>query len=104
MECDSELVALALTDHSLVSWWLRNCWRNCLFLCKDITLFCSHIYKEGNSCADRLANHGASASTPFFFGTLLLILLGLSTLGIRHLFLTACSPSFLVEICFVSFL
>lgn len=67
MECDSELVTLALTDHSLVSWWLRNCWRNCLFLCKDITLFCSHIYKEGNSCADRLANHGASASTPFFF-------------------------------------
>jgi len=45
--------------------------------------FVSRIYREGNTCADELANIGLSLMSSDFFGLIVsLISLGWSTLGI----------------------
>ena len=56
LETDSQLVLLAFQKRSHVSWEIRNRWINCLELIKGMNFFVSHIYREGNSCADGLAN------------------------------------------------
>ena len=42
----------------LVPWDLISRWIHCIKLCSQIHFSCSHIYREGNLCADRLANYG----------------------------------------------
>ncbi|MCH88060.1 heat-shock protein, partial [Trifolium medium] len=42
----------------IVPWDLRNRWSNCLEL--GMNIVSSQIYREGNSCADKLVNHGHS--------------------------------------------
>lgn len=37
---------------------LRNRWKNCLQLTKQMSFIFSHIYREGNTCADKLAVYG----------------------------------------------
>jgi len=57
IECDSALVIQAFSNPSIVLWKLCKRWEACqFFLCKDIVLVISHIYREGNFCADKLAN------------------------------------------------
>lgn len=46
----------------MVPWRLRILWANCLYLTRQIHFYVSHIYREGNSLADKLANFGASTS------------------------------------------
>jgi hypothetical protein len=55
-ECDSLMTINAFANINVVPWTLRNQWHNCLLLGLSVTS--SHIYWEGNKCADRLANHG----------------------------------------------
>lgn len=57
-ECDSKLVVDAFSSHYQVPWWLRNRWKNCLYYCSQMKVRVSHIYREGNSCADKLPNFG----------------------------------------------
>ena len=55
LETDSKLVLLAFSNHSIVPWHLRNIWLNNLSLTRSkIFIFVSHVYREGNSRADRL--------------------------------------------------
>jgi ribonuclease HI len=56
VESDSQVAIRASKDHSIVPWDLWNCWRNCFS--RQMQLLFSHIYKEGNSCIDKLAAHG----------------------------------------------
>ncbi|PNY04507.1 ribonuclease H [Trifolium pratense] len=56
VESDSTIAIQVTKDHSMVPWDLRNRWSNCLS--KNMQLLFSHTYREGNSCADKLANHG----------------------------------------------
>jgi ribonuclease HI len=56
IESDSGMVINAFTNISVVPWNLRNRSHNCLSL--GLNIIRSHIYREGNKCADRLANHG----------------------------------------------
>lgn len=73
-KCDSALVIQAFHSPSIVPWRLHSRWENCLFFSKDIVLVVSHVYMEGNACADKLANHEALSrvnfqwwdSSPFF--------------------------------------
>lgn len=58
LECDSLLVISAFSSYDLVPWKIRNRWRNCMQLCKSMKFIISHIYREGNNCADKLANYG----------------------------------------------
>lgn len=60
LECDSNLVIQAFSSPQLVPWQLRTRWRNCIYLTSLMSFKISHIYREGNSCADKLANFGIS--------------------------------------------
>ena len=37
---------------------LRNRWKSCLNYCGKIKFRVSHIFREGNACADKLTNLG----------------------------------------------
>jgi len=58
LEIDSQLVCLALKSSATVPWPLRNRWHNCLAFVRNINFIFSHVYREGNVCADGMANIG----------------------------------------------
>jgi ribonuclease HI len=60
LESDSMLVVHAFSSSKIVPWVLRNRWENCLLLISNMNFYVSHIYREGNHCADKLANLGLS--------------------------------------------
>lgn len=53
---DLKSVVLVFQNHDLVSWRLRNHWANCVYY--GIRLLSYHVFREGNTSADKLANHG----------------------------------------------
>lgn len=60
LETDSKLVVMAFDNESIVPWSLSNRWYNCRKLLLNMNFMISHIYREGNQCADSLANIGLS--------------------------------------------
>lgn len=52
---------LAFSSFNLVPWKIRNRWRNCVHLCQSMNFRVSHIYREGNNCADKLATFGITS-------------------------------------------
>jgi ribonuclease HI len=58
LESDSTSALLIFSNPSLVPVMLRNRWHNARSL--GIQVISSHIFREGNCCADRLANMGHS--------------------------------------------
>ena len=63
LETDSTLVMLAFKSSSFVPWNIRNRWKNCIDLTKQMNFIVSHIFREGNCCADSLANIGLSINS-----------------------------------------
>ena len=57
LETDSTFVVAAFSNHNLVPWDIRNRWSNCLWLLRQFKFYVTHIFREGNSCADSLANY-----------------------------------------------
>jgi len=53
---------MAFKDACMIPWSLRNRWTNCLVLSKEMNFMVSHIFREGNGCADSLANFGLSCT------------------------------------------
>lgn len=62
LECDSILVIQAIQNFSIVPWRLRNRWENCLRITRSMNFLATHVFREGNTCADVLANVGLTAS------------------------------------------
>jgi ribonuclease HI len=60
LESDSMLVVQAFSSAKIVPWALRNRWDNCLLKISNMNFYVSHIYREGNHCADKMANLGLS--------------------------------------------
>ncbi|XP_058776647.1 uncharacterized protein LOC131650967 [Vicia villosa] len=58
LETDSTLVVLAFSKPHMVPWAFRSRWENVINHTKSINFLVTHIYREGNYCADRLANIG----------------------------------------------
>jgi ribonuclease HI len=58
LETDSMMVTLAYKSSAMVPWLIRNRWNNCMYKLKDMNFFLSHIYREGNVLADKLASLG----------------------------------------------
>lgn len=58
LECDSQLVVQAFNSEGIVPWKLRNRWKNCKILASKMNFIISHVYREGNTCVDKLANFG----------------------------------------------
>jgi len=63
LESNSQLVILAFKSNMAVPWELRNRWQNCMARLRSMRFVASHIYTEGNACADSLANLGLSMSS-----------------------------------------
>lgn len=62
IESDSKLVTLAIKSPQIVPWQIKNRWLNCLTLLQSMNFLLTHIYREGNHCADKLANLSLSIS------------------------------------------
>lgn len=56
LESDSKGVVNAFYNPSLIPLRFRNPWHNCTH--NGLMVICSHIYREGNSCADTVAAMG----------------------------------------------
>lgn len=58
IESDSTLVVMAFNKMSMIPCSLRNKWINCRKLLCGMNFVVTHIYREGNRCADKLASKG----------------------------------------------
>jgi len=56
LESDSMLVYLACKSSKFVPWQLRNRWESCLHLTSSMPFIVTHIYREGNHCANKIVN------------------------------------------------
>ena len=56
LQCDSSLVCVAFTARTNVLCMFHNRWNTCLNYYGKIKFRVSHIFREGNACADKLAN------------------------------------------------
>lgn len=66
LETDSMLVTHAFKSKLVVPWHLRNRWENCLHHASFMSFFITHMYREGNHCADKIAVIGLSLNTFFW--------------------------------------
>lgn len=67
LELDSLLVVNAFKNKALVPWRLRNRWDKCLNIVSNMNFIVSHIFREGNQCADHLANMGLTCNIPYIW-------------------------------------
>lgn len=58
IETDSSLVVMAFNKDSMIPCGFRNRWRNCKHLLYKMNFLVTHVYREGNRCADKLASIG----------------------------------------------
>lgn len=61
LECDSCLVVQAFSSPNIVPSHIRIKWKNCLDLVNSMHFRVSHIFREDNSCADKLASYGVDS-------------------------------------------
>jgi ribonuclease HI len=69
LETDSKLVVMAFSNDAIVPWNLSNRWFNCKKLISSMNFVVSHVYREGNQCADSLSNIGLSLHGLFVWET-----------------------------------
>ncbi|GAU48375.1 hypothetical protein TSUD_405370 [Trifolium subterraneum] len=60
-------IELGFKSSVFIPWSLRNKWFNCQLLLKNMNLLVTHIYREGNDCADTLANIGLNLDNFVFW-------------------------------------
>ena len=70
LETDSTLVIHYYNFPLLILWRFRVHWLNCLHLIKQFSFCISHIYREGNKVADRLADYGATHIGSFLWDSI----------------------------------
>lgn len=58
LECDSAIVINAIKNKTLIPWEIRNRWENCMYIISSMNFFATHVFREGNACADSLASLG----------------------------------------------
>lgn len=59
LETNSLLVIHYFRSPNLVPWRLKVHWANYIHVTKQMNFHISHVFKEGNSVVDALANYGA---------------------------------------------
>ncbi|XP_024632876.1 uncharacterized protein [Medicago truncatula] len=65
LESDSSGAVHAFKNHSAIPMRFRNRWHNCMQL--GLFVICSHIYREGNGCADAMASLGHELTDTTWF-------------------------------------
>ena len=93
LECDSVLVVYAFKNETIVPWKLKNRWRHCIALAKNMNFLVGHIYCGGNTCVDLSASEGVNTQD-FYGGTPLLVSLEQSSVEIELVSLTIGSLKF----------
>ena len=68
IESDSTSAVSAFKNPSVIPFGLRNRWHNCTH--GGFQVIASHIFCEGNGCANKLANHGPSVLKVVWWDTL----------------------------------
>jgi hypothetical protein len=68
LETDSTSAVQAFYKCSLIPICLRNRWHNCTH--RGLMIICSHIFREGNCCADGLATMGQDITDTAWFNIL----------------------------------
>jgi len=68
LECDSSSVVHAFKNTTLIPIRLRNHWHNCLQ--HGMTVICSHVFREGNCCADKMASLGHDVTDTIWYTTM----------------------------------
>ncbi|XP_019437071.1 PREDICTED: uncharacterized protein LOC109343269 [Lupinus angustifolius] len=63
LECDSTWVAEIFMGSRMVPWKLSNLMHKCRNTMLGMQVRVSHIFREGNACADKLANFGVNSRT-----------------------------------------
>ena len=58
IESDSSLAVMAFNNSSMIPCCLRNRWINCRNMLYHMNFLITHIYREENRCADKLASKG----------------------------------------------
>lgn len=73
LECESMLVINSFKDPKMVPWQMRIRWLNYVQLTRQMFFFSPvmHVYREGNSCADKLAAHGLVIQDFIWWDTIL---------------------------------
>ncbi|CAL0318467.1 unnamed protein product [Lupinus luteus] len=87
LECDSMIVVDIFNGKANPPWQLLNKWNHCKRLLSSFTWKVSHVYREGNTCADKLANYGLSITSSTCWDNALL-LYGMMFLEIDQTFQT----------------
>jgi len=70
LETDPKLVVQAFSNQDIVPWQLRNMWSNCIITVSNMNFIISHIYREGNACADAFANIGLTLNAFVYYYSL----------------------------------
>ncbi|KAF1892175.1 hypothetical protein Lal_00036533 [Lupinus albus] len=60
-ECDSALVVDIFKGKGVVPWRLVNSWLRCIHWISSMRFKVTHIFREGNTCANRLAAFGVTS-------------------------------------------
>jgi hypothetical protein len=68
IESESTSAVSAFKNPFVIPFGLRNRWHNCTH--GGFQVIASHIFREGNGCADKLANHGHSILNVVWWDTL----------------------------------
>jgi ribonuclease HI len=69
IESDSHLAILAFKNPKLIPWQLHNRWSNCLLKLSVMEVMVSHVYREGNSVADKLSKLGVHVTNFTWWNT-----------------------------------
>lgn len=67
LECDSSLVVTAFSNSAIVPWQLQTRWKIYLQLTTSMRFRISHIFREENTCVDKLANFGVSSCCNYWW-------------------------------------
>ena len=68
LECNSSSAVHTFKNPTLIPIRLRNRWHNCLQ--QGMTVICSHVFREGNYCADKLASLGHDVTDNTWYTTM----------------------------------
>ncbi|XP_019451728.1 PREDICTED: uncharacterized protein LOC109353821 [Lupinus angustifolius] len=67
LECDSSMVVEIFKGNMAPPWKLRNYWEHCRRIIQSLRFKASHIFREGNSCADKVATFGVRSRTDYWW-------------------------------------
>ncbi|CAL0327859.1 unnamed protein product [Lupinus luteus] len=70
LETDSTTVLQIFTNNLQLPWRLRNIWYQCNETLRILNFRISHIFREGNYCADQLANYRVASKIDSWWNTI----------------------------------